>query len=99
MSHRFKAHFRPKIHPQMRLVCVKTFVVICRLLLVVSHQSSTTIPAATPNDTPISGDLFSDAKYKFPQNELAWFKIIMSVINKLFIYLATVLKIVKLPDL
>ena len=49
---------------------IKTFVAICRLLLVVSQTSSTTIPAATPNNASISGDLLSGTKCKFPQNEL-----------------------------
>ena len=38
----------------------KTFVVICILLLVVSQQSSTAIPAATPNNASFSFRAISD---------------------------------------
>ena len=66
----FKPIFGHKFILKCDLFGIKTFVVIYRLLLIVSQQSSTTIPAATPNNASISGDLFSGAKYKFPQNEL-----------------------------
>ena len=39
-------------------------------IIVSCKQSSTAIPAATPNNVSISVDLLSGAKYKFLQNEL-----------------------------